>query len=401
MNTTLQSANPAVRAAPARAWLAVASVALGTFAMVTSEFLPIGLLGAIARDMGVGEGRAGLMVTVPGFTAAFAAPAAAVLTGRLDRRMLLLVLSALILGSNLLVAGADSFGMLLAGRVLLGLCVGGFWAFAAAVGRRLVPLASGDRATAIVLTGISSGTVLGVPLATTIGNSLGWRGAFVVVALLALLTGLAQLMLLPCLPGGESASLRTLPALLRNRVLATGLGVAALVAGGHFAAYTYLEPFLAQAAGFGGATVSLALAAYGVAGIAGTLAGERLAARGLRFAFAAVGMLLAVAIGGLAFAGAHGWPAGLLVTLWGLAFGAAPVCVQLWVFRAVPRQAETSAALMVTVFQLALAAGASGGGWLIDHAGLHAAYGAGALTALLAALLLVSSRAPAGVPPGS
>jgi MFS family permease len=180
MNTAGQLVIPAT--ASARAWLAMASVALGSFAMVTSEFLPIGLLGAIARDMGVAEGRAGLMVTVPGFTAAFAAPAATLLAGRLDRRTLLLVLSALILGSNLLVAGAHGFGMLLAGRVLLGLCVGGFWALAAAVGRRLVPEASGDHATAIVLAGISAGTVLGVPLATAIGNSLGWRGAFVVVA---------------------------------------------------------------------------------------------------------------------------------------------------------------------------------------------------------------------------
>lgn len=382
----------AAAAAPARAWLAVASVALGTFAMVTSEFLPIGLLGAMARDMGVAEGHAGLMVTVPGFTAALAAPAVALLAGRLDRRIVLLLLSALVLAADLVVAGAHGFGMLLAGRVLLGLCVGGFWAFAAAVGRRLVPAASGDRATAIVLAGISAGTVLGVPMATALGNHLGWRGAFVVVALLALATGLAQLALLPSLPGGEGPGLRSLPALLRNRVLAAGLGAAALVAGGHFIAYTYLAPFLAHAAGFGGAAISLALAAYGAAGIAGTFAGERLAAHGLRPAFAAVGMLLAVAIGGLALAGAHPLWAGLLVTLWGLAFGAVPVCVQLWVFRAAPRHAETSAALMVTVFQLALAAGAGAGGWLVDHAGLRAAYAAGALAALLAVLLLVAFR---------
>jgi len=389
---------PAIPAAgPARSWLAVASVALGTFAMVTSEFLPIGLLGAIARDLGVADGRAGLMVTVPGFTAAFAAPAAALLAGRVDRRTLLLVLSALILGANLLVAGADSFRMLLAGRVLLGLCVGGFWAFAAAVGRRLVPEASGDRATAIVLAGISAGTVLGVPMATAIGNGLGWRGAFIVVALLALATGLAQLVLLPRLAGGEGPSLRSLPLLLRNRTLVTGLAVAALLAGGHFIAYTYLEPFLSRAAGLGGkAVLSLVLAAYGVTGIAGTFAAERLAARGLRLSFAAVGTLLALAMGGLALIGAHTVAAGLLVTLWGLAFGAVPVCVQLWVFRAAPRQAETGAALMVTVFQLALAAGASSGGWLVDHAGLRVAYAAGALTALTAALLLLSSRsAPA------
>jgi predicted MFS family arabinose efflux permease len=233
-----------------------------------------------------------------------------------------------------------------------------------------------------------------VPLATAIGNSLGWRGAFAAIALLALATGIAQLVLLPRLPGKAGTSMRSLPALLQNRVLVAGLGAAALVAGGHFIAYTYLEPFLSHTTGFAEAGVGLALAAYGLAGIAGTFAGERLAARGLRPAFIAISSLLAFAMGGLALAGAHALPAGLLITLWGLAFGAVPVCVQLWVFRAAPQHAETSAALMVTVFQLALAAGASGGGWLIDHAGLRAAYGIGAFTALLAVILLGLAGSP-------
>jgi predicted MFS family arabinose efflux permease len=391
---------PAIPGATTHAWLAVAAVALGTFAMVTSEFLPIGLLGSMARELGVAEGRAGLMVTVPGFTAAFAAPAAALMAGRLDRRTLLLLLSALILGSNLLVATAASFDVLLAGRVLLGLCVGGFWAFAAAAARRLVPAASGDRATALVLAGISAGTVLGVPLATAIGNSLNWRWAFVLVALLALGAGIAQMLLLPRLPNAERAGWHALPALLRNRSLGTGLVAAALLAGGHFAAYTYLEPFLSHAAGFGSGGVSLAMAAYGLAGIIGTFGGERLASRSLRYAFIAVGILLGAAIGGLALFGVHGLQAVTLVVLWGLAFGAVPVCVQLWVVRAVPRQAETGAALMVTVFQLALAAGAGGGGWLLDHAGLRAAYGIGSFFALFAVLLLGLSRPAVVVAPG-
>lgn len=394
MSGARQPVSAGAGTAPARAWLAVASVALGTFAMVTSEFLPIGLLGAIARDMGVAEGRAGLMVTVPGFTAAVAAPAAAVFAGRLDRRALLLALSALILGSNLLVAGAHSFEVLLAGRVLLGLCVGGFWAFAAAVGRRLVPEASGDRATAIVLAGISAGTVLGVPLATAIGNGVGWRGAFVLVALLALGAGMIQMALLPPLPGEKNASWHALWGMRHNRILGTGLAAAALVAGGHFAAYTYLEPFLSHVSGFGNGAVNLAIIAYGLAGMAGTFAGEHLSARGLKPAFIAVGTLLAAAAGGLALPGIHGLMAGLLVALWGLAFGAVPVCVQLWVFRADPRQAETSAALMVTVFQLALAAGAGGGGLVVDHAGLRINYVIGAAAVLLAVVLLRRSGEP-------
>lgn len=385
---------PTAAATPPRGWLAVGAVALGTFVMVTSEFLPIGLLGPIARDAGVSEGRAGWMVTVPGLVAALAAPAAALGAGRADRRSVLLLLSALVVAADLVVAGAGGFGTVLAGRVLLGLCVGGFWAFAVAVGRRLVPEAGGDRATALLLAGISAGTVLGVPFATAIGNAIGWRNAFRLVALLALAVGAAQAVLLPRLPAAGAAPLRSLPALLANACLRAGFAAAALVAGGHFAAYTYLEPFLARAAGMGGAGIGLTLGAYGMAGLAGTFAGERLAARDVRAAFIAVALVLASAIAGAAWAGAHAGLAAALVALWGLAFGAVPVCVQLWLLRAAPHQAEASSALLVTVFQLALAAGAAGGGWLVDHAGLRSAYGAGALAVLLAVVpLLRADRA--------
>jgi predicted MFS family arabinose efflux permease len=367
-----------------RGWFAVASIALGTFVMVTSEFLPIGLLGPIARQLGVGEGLAGWMVTVPGLVAAAAAPAAASFARGVDRRILLLVLSALIVGADLIVANATSFRMALAGRTLLGLCVGGFWAFAVAAGRRLVPDAAGDRATAIVLAGISAGTVLGVPLATAIGNAAGWRNAFRLVALLALAIGAAQLFLLPRLPGSVSGSPRAWVALLRNRRLASGFAAAALVAGGHFMAYTYLGLFLSQSSRMSDTAIGLTLAAYGVAGIAGTFGGERLAVRDVRRSFVMVVVLLACAIAGITLAGQHAGASAVLISLWGLAFGAVPVCLQLWLFRAAPEQAEASSAFVVTVFQLALAAGAYGGGWLVDHAGLRIAYAGGALVALLA-----------------
>lgn len=375
-----------------RAWLAVGSIALGTFVMVTSEFLPIGLLGELAHALGVSEGRAGLMVTVPGIVAAFAAPAAALFAGRFDRRKLLLILSVLILGADLLVAGASTFAMALVGRMLLGLCVGSFWAFSVAVGRRLVPEAGGDRATAFVLAGISAGTVLGVPLATAIGNIIGWRGAFLSVAMLALVVAVTQAILLPRLPGTGGGSPHAVPLLLRNPRLTAGFAAAALIAGGHFMAYTYLEPFLARVAGMDSTAISAALAGYGVAGLLGAFAGEWLAAHEVRLAFMGVALVLAGAIGSNALIGAHAASpvmVGSFVTLWGLAFGAVPVCLQLFLFHAAPKQIEASSALVVTVFQLALAGGAWGGGWLVDQVGLRLAYGCGALIALLAIVPLI------------
>ena len=162
-------------AAGLRAWLAVTSIAVGTFAMVTTEFLPIGLLTAIAGDLGVSEGTAGLMVTVPGIVAAITAPVVTVAAGSIDRRILVVLLTALIVLSNVVAWLTPTFTIMLLGRVLLGLCVGGFWTFAAAIGRRLVPEASGGRATALIIAAISVGTVVGVPAGAMIGELASWR----------------------------------------------------------------------------------------------------------------------------------------------------------------------------------------------------------------------------------
>jgi len=357
--------------------------------MVTSEFLPIGLLGPMAHDLRVSEGRAGLMVTAPGLVAAVAAPLLTSIAGRIDRRILLLILTGLIMLSDLVVASAPGLIPVLAGRMLLGMALGGFWAFAAAVGRKLVPDAWGNRATALILGGISVGTVAGVPIGTMIGDLVGWRFAFLAIAALGALLLLAQFVLLPPVPGNEGTNIGTLLAITRVPAVRVGYAAAALVAGGHFAAYTYLEPFLANHGWNGGSGLTALLAVYGVSGIAGTWAGERLATRTVATSFILVALVIAGSIRLAALAGDHGWAITLAIILWGAGFGALPVCVQIWTFEAATDQFETGSALMVTVFQLAVALGALLGGRLVDGIGIGAAFSAGAALACLAAVILV------------
>ena len=148
-----------------RPWLAVSSLALGAFAVVTSEILPVGLLTDVASHYHVSAGTVGWMMTAPGIAAALAALVLSMAIGRLDRRTLLLALSSLMLLANVVIALAPSWGWVLAARVLSGVSVGGFWAFALVAARRLVPAAKGDRAVTWVVAGVSAGTVLGVPAA--------------------------------------------------------------------------------------------------------------------------------------------------------------------------------------------------------------------------------------------
>jgi predicted MFS family arabinose efflux permease len=356
--------------------------------MVTTEFLPIGLLTPIASDLHVSEGTTGLMVTVPGIVAAIAAPAVTIAAKNTDRRLLLIALATLIALSNAIVALSPSLVSVLAGRVLLGLSVGGFWTFAAAVGRRLVPEPDGGRATAMILAGISVGTVVGVPIGTMIGALAGWRFAFGCVAVLALIAVLGQMYLLPSLPSRHAVTFRDLCALLRVPRAAIGFAASALIAGGHFAAYTYLEPFLTQISGFTRPGLSWGLAAYGITGVLGNFIGERATAKNVTKAFLSVGVvlgtaiLLAVAFGTNVVAVTAG------IVLWGAAFGAVPVCVQIWTYQAAPKQFETGSALMVFVFQVALASGAFAGGELVDRIGLRSAFGLGAVLSGLSALLV-------------
>jgi predicted MFS family arabinose efflux permease len=164
------------------AWAAVGSMALGVFALVTAEFLPASLLTPIAADFRISEGAAGQTVTA---TAAFALLSSLLVTAvirNLDRRILMLGFTILLLISNLIAAFALNLLMLLIGRVLLGAALGGFWTMSAALAMRLVPEASVPRALSIIFSGVSAATIFAAPLGIYLGHLFGWRAVFLMAA---------------------------------------------------------------------------------------------------------------------------------------------------------------------------------------------------------------------------
>ncbi|HHQ4314147.1 TPA: MFS transporter [Serratia fonticola] len=353
-------------------WLAIFSLTVACFVMVTTEFLPIGLLTNIAPSLDVSTGKAGLMVTIPGVVAAVAAPVLSLLSGRLDRRLLMQGLSALLIISNLVSALAVNFPMMLLGRVLLGVCVGGFWSFAANYGRHLVPVASQGRATALILSGISVGAVCGVPAGALIGDLFGWRAAFFGSSVLAGIVLLAQMRLLTSVPASRPVTPSDLLSPLRLPMARIGLIAIVLLFVGHFAAYTYLRPLLQQVFVLSPSAISLQLLAYGAIGLLGTFLGERLAEHSLRATFILItAMLASILIVSPFLSGIPG--ATLMVLVWGLAFGAVPVCATNWMFAAVPQAPEAGQALLVSVIQIALASGALLGGEVVDWQGVSSA----------------------------
>ncbi|MBU9809723.1 MFS transporter [Rahnella sp. SL6] len=376
-----------------RRWLAVFSLACGTFALVNTEFLPIGLLSPIAQSLGITEGHAGLAVMLPGLVAAISAPLIMLFARKMDRRTLLLLLSATVIVANGIAVLAQSFNILLIGRIILGIGVGGFWSFAIPSGRRLVSEEQGARAISLITAGVAVGTVAGVPAGAFIGDLFGWRMAFTLNAVLALAFFVLQWVALPSLPAQQSIGLRAMLGVTKVAGIRYALIIGVFMAGGHFAAYTYLEPWLRFNLHLSAGNISLLLMGYGVAGLLGTLTSEITVREfGVKKAFMLNMLLLSVSVLVLSLFPVPLALACVLVILWGLAFGALPVCLNIWTYQASPALFETGSALLVCVFQTSLALGALSGGILADHAGVSSAFLLGGVLTLLAGITIFLSR---------
>lgn len=366
-------------------WPGVLSIAIGAFALVTTEFLPVGLLPAIAVELGVTEGVAGMMVTVPGLVAAVAAILVTVGIGKTDRRYVLWGLTATMLVSNLLVAFSSSFPLVLFGRALLGVGVGGFWALGPALSTRLAPAGLEPKALSMIFAGVSIGTVAGVPAGALVGELFGWRTAFHAGAVVALLVLLTQMRLLPSLPAKESITFSRLPELLRVPKARLGIFITLLIFIGQFAAYTYITPFLSQIAHLDARTISILLLVYGAAGLAGNVVGGKILARSVRAGLITTGVVLGLSTVALPLLGTGLIGASVLVVVWGVAFGMMPMSVQTWIFQAAPEAMESGGAVFVTTAQIALASGSLVGGVAVDHLGVSSAMVLGGVLALVMA----------------
>ncbi|MEV2278064.1 MFS transporter [Nocardiopsis sp. NPDC049922] len=380
---------------PARGWLAVVAVAFGTFTVVTSEMLPVGLLTPIGDGLDVTEGTAGLTLTITGLVAAVSAPFVPTVIGRTDRRLVLVLLMALLAAANLVSAWAPTFAVMVLARVLVGLGMGGVWALAAGLAPRLVPERSVGSATSMIFSGIAVASVLGVPVGAYIGALAGWRTSFVTFAGLALLLAAAMALLLPPLPAERSSRLSGITGLLRNPKVTTGLAIAVFLVTAHFAAYTYVRPVLEGTAGIGAGMIGTMLLVYGIAGIVGNFAAGPRAIRAPR----ATLVVLSVALGGAVFLipaiGVTVLVAGLLMVVWGLAYGGVSVSAQTWMMLSAPEEREGVSSLFVGVFNGSIALGALVGGFVLDGAGGTTLMWLSTALAVIALLVTLFGRAPA------
>lgn len=370
----------------AATWFAVLSMAATSFALVSAEFLPAGLLTPMARDLGISEGTAGQVVTATASVGAVTALLSNVLIGRLNRKTVLVGLSALAIGSNILAALATDFWLLLLGRAGLGVALSAFWALSVAVVARLVGANATGRGMAIVTLGVSLATIAAPSMGALISDWLGWRSAMAITAALAAIAMLLQLLSLPTLPANTSNSLGDVFRLTRRRTIQVGMLAILLLMTGHFAGSVYVRPFLEQVALLTTGPIALALLGFGIAAVLGNIAGGRMADANVHMALAVTGALMALAALALVLWGAHIGVAFCFAALWGFAFGMAPVVLPTNLSRGAPDALEAAGSLMVVAFQVAISIGAVFGGYVVDNYG---ATGPLVLTAVLAASTVV------------
>ena len=349
-------------------WFAVITLSITAFILVTSEFLPIGVLNAIALDLNISVGTAGLFITLPGVMGAFAAPLISVWVKQLDRRYLLIALTAVMVIANFITSYSESFTWILLSRFFLGIAIGGFWATAIALSGRVapphLPIA---KATAIVMAGVTLATVLGVPVGTWLSEIYGWRNAFMITSVIGAIILFFEIKFLPKLPPTSAIQYSDLPALFRDPKARKGLIIVLFIGLAHFSTYSYLAPFYKNEAGFDGSTISSLLLIYGAAGFVGNAFSGYSSNINVRYTLFAVALCLAIVFLTFPVYAKFLTGAYILTALWGFAFGAFPTTANIWMFLHAPHAVEKGMPLFVSMFQIMIAAGALFGGFMVDH----------------------------------
>ncbi|GAA4881602.1 MFS transporter [Saccharopolyspora cebuensis] len=377
---------------PTRLPLVVHVLALGTFLMLTTEFVVAGLLPEIAGDLGVGVARSGLLITVFAVGMIVGAPLMAMLTLRLPPRWTLTLALGVFAAGHVVVALGSSFALLLAARFVTALATGAFWAVANVAAARAAGPAASSRALGLVGAGGMLANVIGVPLGAFAGQLLGWRGPFWALAVLAAAAG----WLIARTVGRDGAhhhavSVRSELTALRSGRLWLVLAACATTTGGVLAAYSYIAPLLTGRAGIAAGLVPLVLVGFGVGALAGSLLGGRLGdtrphATIIAAAAGSSALLLAICL----LAGFAAPAVALIAVLGFFGLGANPVLISLAVRYA--GQAPTLAsAFSVSAFNFGTAVGS----WIAGHA-LDSALGTtgpAVVGTALAALTLIPATA--------
>ncbi|TDD66964.1 MFS transporter [Actinomadura darangshiensis] len=387
----------------ARGWLGVAAITASLFAFLTTELMPVGLLTPLSGSLGIQVGVAALMVTLYGVSAGLGVTFIVAWTRRVNRRVLLSTLLAILALGNLLTAISPNYPVVLTTRLIMGFASGVFWAIGVSMAMRLVPERHASRAAAIVMSGISIATVVGIPLGTVLENLTDWRTTFLIWAGLSLLVFLAVAAIVPSLPSANAVSVREVFGLPRTNVpLRFVLVTVVLFVLGHFGAYTFVRPFLEENASATPTFITVVLIIFGIGGAAGNFIAGYTVNRSLRGSFivGAVGLVVSLLL--LLTIGAGTAGSVVALVLWGLSFGVVQLSQVNMTLAAAPETFEAAMSLNTMAYNTSIALGALFGGLFADGLGVTSVVWFGvALTAASLLVMLATGRKTARTVPAA
>lgn len=367
-------------------WRAVFALAFFATVLTISHLLPVNLLTPLARDMQISEGVAGQTVTSTTVVAFITSLFIVVVVRNLNRRVLLLLLSVLMVVSNLLVVISPNLPMLLLARMLLGVAIGGFWAFNASLAMRLVPATSVPKALSMIFGGVALSS-LAAPMAVYLETIIGWRGVFLCVAALGGVALVWQFLTLPSLPAqGRSSLVKVFNLLQRSQVWRGMVGVI-LSFTGYIALFTYLRPFLETVPGVGVRELTIILILFGIANVIGTPVVGTLLEWNLGLTLTLAPLVMSLISVGLFMFNHVSLLTVVLVVLWGFVSSAPPLGWSTWLTHTVPGEAESGGSLLFAAIQLGVALGAAVGGVAIDGSGVLGAVVVSGIVLLLCSLV--------------
>jgi multidrug resistance protein len=380
-----------------RSTLALLALAVSAFAIGTTEFISVGLLPLIAKDLHISVTTAGLTVSLYALGVTFGAPILTSLTSSMSRKSLLLWIMVVFIIGNSIAASATTIGVLLVARVISALSHGVFMSIGSTIAADLVPENKRASAISIMFTGLTVATVTGVPFGTFIGQQFGWRLAFIIIVAVGVIAFIANTILVPSdLRKGTRTTFGDQFKLITNGRLLLVFIITALGYGGTFVVFTYLSPILQNITGFKEGTVAVILLVYGVAIAIGNMVGGKLSNKNpinalfYMFIFQAIVLILLTFTAPFKIAGL------LTIIAMGLfAFMNVPglqVYVVMLAERFVPSAVDVASAINIAAFNAGIAIGSYLGGVITDSIGLiHTAW-IGALMVVSAVVLTGWSR---------
>ncbi|MFF9485171.1 MFS transporter [Streptomyces sp. NPDC014676] len=340
--------------------LALLALAVVAFGLGTTEFATMGLLPQIADGVGVSVPDAGNLVSAYALGVVVGAPVLTGIGARVPHKRLLLLLSGLFVIGNVASALAPTYGLLFGARFLTGLPHGALFGVGAVVASRLVAPERAARAVSKMFLGLTVANIVGVPAGTALGQHLGWRSAFLAIAVIGLAALAALALFVPHQPRGGRSGIRHEVRAMGNRQVAIGLAVAVVGFGGFFAVYSYLVPILTNVTGISESSTTLVLALYGVGMTLGTLVAGPLTDRALRPTLYAGLALLAASLVAFSYTVHSTWAALVTIAFIGALGSLITTPVQMLLMAKAKDAPTMAAASNHSAFNLANA----GGAWL-------------------------------------